>query len=333
MRLAVTIDTEADAQWDAGVPVTTRNASYWAPFQELCERHGVTPTYLVASEIVADEQARGLLREWSARGAAEIGAHLHPWTTPPFANSPGLRYNDLQHIFPCQLPDDLLREKTRVLTQQITSAFGARPSCYRAGRFGLDTRGAAILADEGYTVDSSVSPLWSWHGYPGLNGAGGPDFRKHLPRPFRIAGTGGRGLIEIPVTILPTYKPLRRMPLLLEAYRSLPVRAVRKLLLSRWLLPQPMWLTPDPRYSSDDLASVWSCAAGLGLDTAVMMFHSSELMPGGSPFRPDAQSVRDLLDCLDAFFGFVRRHGGLFSTLTAMAAELDAGAPLETRSL
>ena len=50
-----------------------------------------------------------------------------------------------------------------------------------------------------------------------------------------------------------------------------------------------------------------------------MMFHSSELMPGGSPFRPDAQSVRDLLACLDAFFGFVARGGGEFSTLTPLA--------------
>lgn len=333
MRLAVTIDTEADNQWDPGIPVTTRNAAYWAPFQDLCERYGVAPTYLVATEIVADERARELLQEWSARGTAEIGAHLHPWTTPPFVDRHGLRYNDVQHIFPCQLPDDLLREKTKVLTKQIASAFGSRPTSYRAGRFGLDARGATFLADQGYTVDSSVSPLWSWRRHPGLDGAGGPDFRKHSPRPFRIAGTGKRGLIEIPVTIMATYRPLRRMPLLLEAYRSLPARAVRKLLLSRWLLPQPMWLSPDPRYSSNDLASVWLCAAGIGLDTAVMMFHSSELMPGGSPFRPDAQSVRELLKGLDAFFCFVRRHGGSFSTLTAMAAELDADTRLGTRSL
>ena len=333
MRLVVTIDTEADNQWDPGIPVTMRSAAYWAPFQELCERHGVMPTYLVTTEVVEDDRARELLRDWSARGAAEIGAHLHPWTTPPFLDRPGLRYNDRQHSFPCQLPDGLLREKTTVLTEQIAAAFGARPTSYRAGRFGIDTRGARHLADEGYTVDSSVSPLWSWRHYPGLNGAGGPDFRGHSPEPFRIAGSGGRGLIEIPVTIMTTYRHLRRLPLLLDAYRSLPVRAVRKLLLSRWLLPQPVWLSPDPRYSSDDLASVWRCAAEAGLDAAVMMFHSTELMPGGSPFRADAQSVRELLQCLDVFFGFVRRHEGSFSALTAMAADLAADGRLGTRPL
>ncbi len=41
MKLAVTIDTEADGQWEPGVPITTRNVAFWPPFQELCERHGV----------------------------------------------------------------------------------------------------------------------------------------------------------------------------------------------------------------------------------------------------------------------------------------------------
>ena len=153
------------------------------------------------------------------------------------------------------------------------------------------------------------------------------------PNLFRIKGEQRRGLVEIPVTIVATYGPLRRIPALLEIYRSLPGRAVRKLLLAPWLLPQPVWLTPDPRYSADDLASVWRCAAGAGLDTAVMMFHSSELMPGGSPFRPDRESVRTLLECLESFFSSVREHGGTFSTLTAMAAALDSDGRLETRTL
>ena len=136
MKLAVTIDTEADGQWEPGVPLTTRNVAFWEPFQELCETHGVPPTYLVATEIIEDGRARDLLSGWAQRGAAEVGAHLHPWTTPPFADRPGLRFNDPAHAFPSQLPDDLLREKTAVLTEHITAAFGTRPTSYRAGRFG-----------------------------------------------------------------------------------------------------------------------------------------------------------------------------------------------------
>jgi len=331
VRLAVTIDTEADAQWEPGVPVTTRNVAFWPPFQDLCERHGVAPTYLVASEIAEDERAHDLLGAWVARGAAEVGAHLHPWTTPPYEDRPGLRYNDPVHAFPSQLPDDLLLEKTTMLTTQIEGAFGRRPTSYRAGRFGFDRRLARHLADAGYRVDSSVTPLWDWTRYPGLDGAGGPDFRAHSLHPFLIRGSGPRGLLEIPVTLVATYAPLRRRPALLEVYRSLPVRAARKLLLSRWLLPQPMWLAPDPRYSAEDIAAVWACASEAGVSTAVMMFHSSELMPGGSPFRPDAASVADLLATLDAFFAHVRRVGDDFGTLGELAEDIIAGPPPPTR--
>lgn len=324
MRLAVTIDTEADGQWSPGVPITVRNAEFWDPFQDLCERHGVAPTYLVASEILEDDRARSLLEKWAQRGAAEVGAHLHPWTTPPFVDRPGLRYNDPVHAFPCQLPDELLREKTRLLTEQLTAAFRASPTSYRAGRFGLDARGAGFLQEAGYVVDSSVTPLTSWSAHPGLDGEGGPDFRRHTPEPFRIDTHGPNTLIEVPVTILPTYAVLRRMPLLLRAYRTLPARAIRKTLLSRWLVPQPMWLSPDPRYMPKDLGDAWHCASHEGLEAAVMMFHSSELMPGGSPFWPDARSVRNLLTSLDALFSLLRREGGEFSTLTGLATGLDA---------
>jgi hypothetical protein len=333
IRLAVTIDTEADDQWDHGAPLTTRNVAYWAPFQDLCERHGVTPTYLLTTEIIQDERARELLTEWSRRGAAELGTHLHPWTTPPFVDRPGLRHNDAIHAFPSQLPTDLLREKVSVLTEQFVAAFGRIPTSHRAGRFGFDARLAAFLAEEGCIVDSSVSPSCSWSRHTGLNGEGGPDFRGQTVYPFLMNGNGDRSLVEIPVTILPTYAALRRSPKLLTAYQSLPVRAVRKLLPARWLRPQPMWLMPRPGLDSQDLAYLWCCVSDLGLDTTVMMLHSSELMPGGSPFHPDARSVRSLLECLDAFFGFVARQGGTFSMLTPMAAELLSRDRLVAKSL
>jgi hypothetical protein len=324
VKLAVTIDTEADSQWDYGVPLSTRNVHYWRPFQEICERRGVTPTYLVTTEIVEDDRARDLLNEWLRAGAAEVGAHLHPWTTPPFADRAGLRFNDAVHAFPSQLPDNLLGEKLRVLTDQVATAIGQRPTSYRAGRFGFDQRNAECLARLGYVVDSSISPLWSWRRHAGLHGQGGPDFSKYSPHPFVLPLTNGHSLVEVPVTVLPTYGPLRKWPALLAAYQLLPVRALRKLVLSRWLRPQPMWLTPDPRLGPGDLARLWHCAAGLGLEAAVMMFHSSELMPGGSPFRRDAQSVRELLACLDAFFAFVARQGGEFAMLTPLALRLAA---------
>jgi hypothetical protein len=46
MKLVVTIDTEADNQWNHGCPISTENVRFWAPFQALYQRHGLFPTYL-----------------------------------------------------------------------------------------------------------------------------------------------------------------------------------------------------------------------------------------------------------------------------------------------
>ena len=332
MKLVVSLDVEADNQWDHGVPLATRNVASWEPFQELCEGHGVVPTYLLASEIIADDRARELLAGWRARGVAEIGAHLHPWTTPPFADAPGLRMNDYLHAFPCELPDDLLREKVSTLTGQIRDAFGFSPTAFRAGRYGFDGRVAKCIADEGFVVDSSVTPGIAWHDFPGMSG-GGPDFSRLSIKPFRIAGTGDPGLVEIPVTVLQTYPVFARFPGLLRAYGWLPVRAVRRVVFRRYLKAQPMWLAPWPSYRAEDLALVWRRAAEAGVEVAVMSFHSSELMAGGSPFRPTLTSIRDLYACLDKFFAYVRQCDGECVGLTE-AARVVAGRPdLEVRPL
>lgn len=328
MKLVVSLDVEADNQWDHGSPLATRNVGSWPPFQDLCERYGVVPTYLITTEIIEDDLARSLLTEWQQRGAAEIGAHLHPWTTPPFVDMPGLRFNDVLHAFPSQLPSELLHDKVNVLTRQITDAFGQAPTSFRAGRFGFDARLARYLAEAGFVVDSSVTPLTSWRQTKGLGGDGGPDFSHHTVEPFRIAGSGSPGLLELPVTVLATYSLLQRSRTLLDLYKTLPVRAFRKLVLRKWLQPQPMWLTPAPHYKPEDLIRVWICAEQIGVDVAVMMFHSSELMAGGSPFRPTEDSIRDLHVCLNRFFAFVRDSGGEFAGLTKAANALAAQRPI-----
>jgi hypothetical protein len=137
MKLIVTIDTEADNQWDHGCPLSTQNVEYWRPFQNLCERYGILPTYLITSEIATNPQAISFLRPLVEAGKAEVGAHLHPWTTPPFRDEPGLRFNDPLHAFPSELPSDLLRDKLETLTNQIEVAFKRAPTSFRAGRFGF----------------------------------------------------------------------------------------------------------------------------------------------------------------------------------------------------
>ena len=333
MRLAVTIDTEADSQWDYGVPADDAQCRLLGAVSgavRTARRHTHVPG--------GDRDRRGraapasCCTAWSRRGAAEIGAHLHPWTTPPFADAPGLRYNDARRTpSPRSSPTICCARRSTCSPTSSAAAFGSRPTSYRAGRFGLDERGAALLAEAGYLVDSSVTPLWSWRRTAGLGGAGGPDFRAHSPLPFRIAGPGRHSLIELPVTILATYQPLRSAA---RAARALPVaagaRGAQAVPLALAAAAASVALARPSLHAPTTSAAVWRCARRSGLEAAVMMFHSSELMPGGSPFRPDAQSVRELLACLDAFFAFVGPHGGGFSAPHRAGGEaLAAGARLE----
>src|SRR3989344_3882509 len=165
MHLIVTVDTEADDQWNQHVPLSVENVYALPRFQALCEKHGVVPTYFVTYEVANDPRAVALLKGWQDAGKAEIGAHLHPWTTPPLAaeetNTRG---------FPSELPDETLRAKLSALTEKIQLSFGKRPTSYRAGRWGFDERQARLLKELGYIVDSSVTPGISWKKTRGLPG-------------------------------------------------------------------------------------------------------------------------------------------------------------------
>lgn len=329
MDLIVTIDTEADNQWKHGIELSTQNVKFIPEFQSRCERYGILPTYLLTSEIAADQFAASYFRTLVAAGKAEIGSHLHPWTTPPFLDAPGLRYNDEVHAFASQLPRPLLEAKLVNLTRQVAEAVCKRPTSFRAGRFGFSMEYAGVLAQLGYLVDSSVTPMASWSRYPGLNGRGGPNFRTYPVQPY-VMKLCGAALMEIPVTVLVTSRLLQRRPRLLFWYKVL-ARLSELVVGSRRVTWQPLWLQPSPEMDIKKLRLVWVEATRRGLQYAVLMFHSSELMPGGSPYRPTPESVRELLDLLSSFFAEIRGAGAGTLTLSEAAAELVSSASVVTR--
>jgi hypothetical protein len=333
VRIVVTVDTEADGQWDHGRSLSTENVAAWPGFQELCRRHGVPPTWLITSEIADDPAAVAFLRPLALAGETEVGAHLHPWTTPPFADEPGLRCNDRSHAYPCHLEPELLLAKLETLTVQVARAAGARPTSYRAGRFGLDAMGAWLLAELGYEVDSSVTPFVGWASHAGRPGrGGGPDFRHHDAHPFRVAGTGAPGLVEVPVTIMPTYAFTRRVAWLRDHWQTRPVRLARRALRAA-PRPQPLWLRPRPEYVLGDLQALVVAAERAPLPCAVFMFHSSELLAGASPYRPAQGDIDTLLGLLDDLFAWCRGRGHDFVTLTAAGRELAAQGRLPVKEL
>lgn len=323
MELIVTVDTEADYQWRRALVVTTENILYLRPFQELCARFGVRPTYLITSEIALDPRGGRFLKPLVDEGLAEVGAHLHPWTTPPFFDTAGLRYNDPVHLFPSELGSELFRMKMENLTGQIFSVLGTMPRSYRAGRFGYDDTCAATLSRLGYLVDSSVTPLVSWREVRDVENGGWPDFSKKSLFPYSTV-TDGFPFLEIPITIAYTSRLLQKHPRLSNLH-NLCVRIAGRVGRFSPRPLQPFWLRPLPGMGLKDLAGVWRAAERLGAPFGVMMLHSSELMPAGSPYRPSVASVNALLELLEGFFKFVRNTGAGSVTLFEAGENLKAG--------
>jgi hypothetical protein len=320
LKFILTIDTEGDNQWDHGRELTVENIKYVPRFQALCEKYSIKPTYLVTSEVCDDSFAREIFTAYSSADRAEIGAHLHSWTTPPFRDKDGYRFNDPNHTFATELPEDLLIEKIKALNNQIETSFGKPPSSFRSGRYGFDENIARVLHENGYLVDTSVTPYTSWSEHKGMpGGKGGPDFNVSDSFPYTY-NYGNGSILEIPITILPTRFPMNKSKAVAKYYfgnvdKSFFLRVLRKLFYIR----QPLWLRPLQFMSITLFIELLNAAKEISLPYIVMMFHSSELMPGCSIYRPDEDSIDKLYDLLDRFFVLLRDENIPSVTLTEAA--------------
>jgi hypothetical protein len=307
----VGIDTEADDQWsEAGrARLSVKNALRLPALQGLFDSLGVRPTYLVSHEMAASDESRGVLRDLLATGRCEIGAHLHPWSTPSSRES-----NPTAHTFPHQLPDAALEAQLRELTERIEADLGVRPSTYRAGRWGVDGRSLRILEGLGYRVDTSVDPLLNERRKGGTLFAGASVAPYH-PDYEDVRRPGKASILEIPVssaTMPPLPKPLEHLYALLP---PIPYRGALK----RFGL-RPVWLRPS--YTPlPDMKALATRLAAQGVPCFNIPFHSSEVLPGGSPYTPDERSVQRLLDDLKALLEYlVSGLGAVGRTLGEFAA-------------
>lgn len=276
----VGVDTEADDQWslEGRKRLSVQNALALPRLQALCEAYGVRPSYLVTHEMATREPSRSILKDLAASGRCEIGAHLHPWSSPPY------REEDLVGRYPSQLDKTLLETQLKELTVAIETSLGVRPKTYRAGRHGFDTRSLRILEKLGYRVDTSVDPLFNETRKGGPSFAGAP-VSPYWPSHQDVRMKGGSSVLEIPVSSATT----PALPKSLERhFTSLPAIPWRGYLKRMGL--KAVWLRPS--YSSvEDAKALASALVARGVPTLNMLFHSSELVPGGSPYNKTEADV------------------------------------------
>src|ERR1043166_473154 len=82
IRLIVSIDTEEDNWQPRRDGVTIENIRELPRLDGLFQRLGVRATYFPSYQVAGQEWAAATIRQLRD-GGAEIGAHLHPWNSPP----------------------------------------------------------------------------------------------------------------------------------------------------------------------------------------------------------------------------------------------------------
>jgi hypothetical protein len=312
----ITLDTEPDNEWGRPRLPTTRNARFVPRFHELCLRHGFRVTYLMTLEMAEDAFLRDYLLPRLRAGECEIGAHLHPWNTPPLV---AVTDDDLRHHpYPYEYPEEVQEAKLSTLVAAIEQRYALRPTSYKAGRWGLDGFHAGLLERTGFRVDTSVCPGVNWGPSKGdPRRSGGPNYTRAGALPYRLSGEdvcrpGRLAVWEVPPTIV-FYSPLGRwVPGVRALYRR--HRLVRRLFDRRRLGAQ--WLRPYPYMTVERLKRVMALARQTGTPVLNLTFHSSELMPGGSPYNPTPESIEDLFLRLDGFLSHLRSDGVESATLT-----------------
>jgi hypothetical protein len=297
----ITLDTEGDNLWSKPAYALTENAKYLPRFQTLCEGYGLRPTWLTDWEMASSPVFREFGRDVLQRGAGEIGMHLHAWDTPPLVSrTPD---DNRHHPYLFEFSERLMREKIKRLTALLEERFDAKMLSHRAGRWGFTSDYARLLAQSGYVVDCSVTPLVSWKAVKGSpDGSGGCDFRGFPAQPYfvdleDISREGTSGLLEAPVSIVRKYSYAQPI----EDYVPLLRRYVAR------VFPAVVWMRPNG-WNRRFLIEVLEQAREQGWPYVQFMLHSSELMPGGSPTFRTESGIEKLYDDLQALFEEASGH-------------------------
>ena len=293
----ISVDTEGDGLWwwRPGNPIHTENALFLPRFQQLCDRFGFKPTYLTNWEMANDSRYAIFAKQVIAEGRGEIGMHLHAWNTPPICDTMRSKLAEPGQDYLIEYDEIAMEQKIINTTDAIEAAVGVRPTTHRAGRWAMDRRYFKLLAKHGYTCDCSVTPLIDWSSCVGSSeGSAGSDYTGADSESTRMTFEDGLSIVEVPLT---TFRSGFVLPD--QVTPRLVGREVKRLVANR-----PLQCRPTGTNTRELLRVARRCLLG-GKEYLMFMLHSSELMPGGSPTFPDADSIDALYHSLETFFAAI----------------------------
>lgn len=320
--LFVVVDTEEEFDWSASFDRRNTSVQHMLvidSLQSVFDEFGVRPVYVCDYPIATQRESIDALSKIHGSGRCEIGAHLHPWVTPPHDEEV-----NAHNSYPGNLPRELELAKLRALTHALETNFGVRPRSYKAGRYGFGPHTAAALAELGYTVDLSPCPPFD------LGADGGPDWSAFPVDPYWHGASGE--LLVVPTT--GAYVGFAR-GLGHGFYRLTTSPALRGArvpgILSRLGAFERLHLSPEG-YLGEHHRRITRTLLASGVRTFTFALHSPSVLPGCTPYVRTESDKRAFLDACRRYFEFfLRELGGVTMTPLEFRATLDTPLATATR--
>jgi len=294
--LIIIIDTEEEFNWNEPFNrknISVKNIAHQQKAQKIFAKYGIKPTYVIDYPVASQPEGIQPLKELYDNKLCDIGAHLHPWVTPPFTED----VNN-HNSFPGNLSYEQEYEKLKTLTDTITENFGFKPSIYKAGRYGVGVNTTKILQKLGYSIDCSVVPNSD---FSTTEGASFSNIKNCQPYPF----ANGK-ILEVPLTVdyvghlakagTPFYKIIQQDSLI-----KLKIPGI----LSRLGLFERIRLSPEGQ-NITELKQLTLSMLKQKQKVFCLTYHSSSLMIGGSPYVNSEKELAAFLDTVDQYLDFFK---------------------------
>ncbi|MBM3243044.1 MAG: hypothetical protein FJZ16_06255 [Candidatus Omnitrophica bacterium] len=294
-NIVITVDTEEEGLWTGmyrRYNNTVKNIEFLPKLQLLFYRYGVTPTYLIDYPVATNPLAIEILKDILLQQKCEIGAHLHPWCNPPFEG------DVLWERFNTYLNQELQEKKLRTLIEVIQENFGIKPLSYRGGCWQISEVTLIVLERLGFLVDTSVVPLWKWDKNTIISYSNAPRY-PYFPSRTDICQPGESTVLEVPVTV--TFNKV--VPRFLELLIIRTPRIFHLMGILQKFGLKRIWLRPGT-LTLEEMKSVADCVIQNNGPILNITFHSSEIMPGASPYNETEKDVENFLNRLDMFLEY-----------------------------
>ncbi|MFN0006543.1 MAG: polysaccharide deacetylase family protein [Planctomycetota bacterium] len=314
--LLVVVDTEEEFDWFAPFDRSSTSVAHMrdiGAFQSICDAHRIRPVYAVTYPIATQAESIAPLREIHASGRCEIGAHLHPWVTPPLEEEVNAR-----NSYPGNLPRTLEQRKIEALLRAIEDKLGVRPRSYKSGRYGFGPNTAETLAEQGFEVDLSPLPAFD------LSSDGGPDWTRASPAPRWLRP----GLLTLPATSAFVGLARSAGPALHRLASSPPLSWLRApSLLSRTRTLERLMLSPEG-FLPEHHVRLTRALLDQGVRVFSFTLHSPSIRPGCTPYVRTERDREKFLDACRRYFDFFQGElAGVSMTPLELKRHLESSTP------